>query len=118
MQIPASWASEMSYLGKLLQAGVSANEATQAEWARAAREAWLPGLIGMAVGVSAARLARKKVSGRDAIVFGLIGGVCGFGGAVAWSSRQATTTMVHDAAKNIDAVRNDHWLKKHPICYG
>jgi hypothetical protein len=50
-------------------------------------------------------------------VGGLVGGILGFGGGVAWGSRKATSAVARRAAKNFGAVRDQHWLEKHPIAY-
>jgi hypothetical protein len=50
-------------------------------------------------------------------VGGLLGGVLGFGGGVAWGSREAASAIARRAAKNLGAVRDQHWLEKHPIAY-
>lgn len=128
MRIPSPLASEFSYFRRLLSAGLDAATPFQGdapdqsparpEWGDAARRAWVPALIGTAVGMSAVCIAFRGKSRRDTLVGALVGGAVGFGGGVAWSSRDATTTLVKHAAKNIGVVRNDHWLEKHPICYG
>lgn len=127
MRPPAPLRSEFSYFGKLLGAGWkaatavrtnAANETPQQEWARAAGTAWLPALVGAVVGVSAVCLTRKHKTTGDALIGALVGGAVGFSGGAAWSSREMTSSIVRDAAKNMGAVRDGHWLEKHPICYG
>jgi hypothetical protein len=123
MNIPTSLKSEIAYSRKLLEAGLDAvtavrdgapNQTLAPEFARAARDAWLPAAIGTAVGVF---LARKSKTGRGALMGGLLGGAVGFGGAVAWGSRQVTGVIARRAAKNLSAVSDAHWLEKHPITY-
>jgi hypothetical protein len=126
MRIPASLSSEFTYFRRLLAAGLNTAAADQDEpdvtsrrvWVTATRSSWLPAVIGMAVGVSAVCLSDRTRSGRGAVLGALAGGALGFGGGVAWGSRDVTTTLVRHAAKNIGVVRDDHWLEKHPICYG
>lgn len=126
MKIPASLKSEMAYSRRLLEAGLNAASAAPdgaphqtlaPELARAARSAWVPAMIGAAVGVLAVYSARKSRPGRGALLAGLIGGAFGFSGGVAWSSRAATSVAVRHAAKSIGAVRDERWLQKHPIAY-
>jgi len=126
MKIPASLKSEMAYSRRLLEAGLKSataapdgapNQTLAPELARAARGAWGPALIGVAVGILAACSVRKSRSGRGALLAGLIGGACGFGGGVAWSSRAATSSAVRNAAKSIGAIRDERWLQKNPIAY-
>ena len=127
LRIPASVTSDFSYVRRLLEAGLNAatsvpsdaaKRSTKRERSRAALYVWTSAAIGMAVGASAMYVARKGKFGRNALAGALVGGVCGFGGSLAWGSREVTSKMVHDAAKNIGAVRDDRWLEKHPICYG
>jgi hypothetical protein len=47
----------------------------------------------------------------------LLGGVIGFGAAVAWESRRLSASVAGGALKNIERVRDEHWLTKHPIDY-
>ena len=72
-----------------------------------------------AIGASAGLLysARKHELIRNQILFGVLGGIIGFGTNVALSTRQLTGEMVHGAVRNINTVRDAHWLAKHPIDY-
>jgi hypothetical protein len=125
MRIPASLKSEFTYSRKLFEAGLNAasvgdgaqNETLAREFTRAARAAWAPAAVGVAVGVLGVCLVAKSRSGRGALVGGLLGGVLGFGGGVAWGSREAASAIARRAAKNLGAVRDQHWLEKHPIAY-
>jgi hypothetical protein len=123
MRIPASLKSEFTYSRKLFEAGLNAagdgarNETLGPEFARAARAAWVPAAVGVAVGILGVCLVTKSRSGRGALVGGLLGGIIGFGGGVAWGSREATSAIARRAAKNVDEVRDQHWLEKNPIAY-
>jgi hypothetical protein len=126
MRIPASVKSEFSYSRKLFEAGLNAassvgggarNESLAPELARAARAAWVPAAVGVAVGILGVCLVPKSRSGRGALVGGLLGGIVGFGGGVAWGSRRATSAIARRAARNLGAVRDQRWLEKNPIAY-
>ena len=126
MKIPAFLKSEITYSRKLFEAGLNAattvrdgapNQTLAPEFARAARGAWVPAAIGATAGILGICLARKSRPGRDALVGGLLGGILGFGGGVAWGSRQATATIARRAARNLGTVRDAHWLEKNPITY-
>jgi len=72
-----------------------------------------------AIGASAGLLysARKHEPIRNRALFGILGAVIGFGTNVALSTRPLTTEIVHGAVRNINTVRDAHWLARHPIDY-
>jgi len=72
-----------------------------------------------AVGASVGLLygARKHESIRNQVLFGVVGGIIGFGTNVALSTRPLTSEIVHGAVRNMNAVRDAHWLARHPIDY-
>ena len=128
MRIPAVLKSEFTYSRKLFEAGLNAagasavgdsarNETLAPEFARAARAAWVPAAVGVVVGILGVCLVAKGRSGRGALAGGLLGGILGFGGGVAWGSREATSVIARRAAKNLGAVRDQRWLEKNPIAY-
>ena len=85
--------------------------------ARSAR-ASLPWVaIGASVGLLSVYSARKHESIRNQVLFGILGAVIGFGTNVALSTRPLTGEIVHGAVRNINTVRDAHWLAKHPIDY-
>jgi hypothetical protein len=120
--------SEVEYGRKILDSGL--------EGARSGREAFLSGralnpflnesvrkaLIPAAIGACIGMLGsyggnnRQKSLGRT-LVFGLLGGVMGFGTGVAWESRRLTASATNGALRNIHKVRDEHWLEKHPVAY-
>ena len=73
--------------------------------------------VGAAVGLLAVCSGRKHKSIRNQIRFGLLGAAIGFGANVALGTRQLTGEMVHSAVRNINTVRDAHWLAKHPVDY-
>ena len=87
--------------------------------ARSARASLPWAAIGASVGLLSVYSARKHESIRNGVLFGVLGAVIGFGlGAnVPLSTWQLTGEMVHGAVRNINTVRDAHWLAKHPIDY-
>jgi hypothetical protein len=61
-------------------------------------------------------MGRKRKPVR-AIACGALGGAVGFVASFAWSSHTLAETVARGALKNIAAVRDQHWLKGHPIDY-
>lgn len=85
---------------------------------RSARDSWGPAVIGASIGVLSAYLQRKHRHARAvAMGYTLLGAVVGFGTGMAWGTRRLTGTVVRGAKKGIDAVRDEHWLERHPINY-
>ncbi|MFB3915887.1 MAG: hypothetical protein ACE14M_04120 [Terriglobales bacterium] len=85
---------------------------------RSARHSWGPAMIGASIGILGAYLHRKQGHARAvALAYTLVGAAIGFGTGMAWGTRRLTGTVVRGAKKGIDAVRDEHWLQKHPITY-
>lgn len=51
------------------------------------------------------------------IALGVAGSAIGFFAGFTWKTRELTASMVHAAAKNMNVVRDEHWLARHPIDY-
>ena len=83
--------------------------------ARSARASLPWAAIGASVGLLYS--ARKHESIRNQVLFGILGGIVGFGTNATLSTRQLAGEMVHGAVRNISTVRDAHWLGKHPIDY-
>jgi len=124
--MPASLKSEIKYSRKLFEAGLDAaitvrdgapNQTLAPELVCAARSAWVPAVIGAALGVLTLRLARKGRSGRGALVGGLVGAAIGFGGGFGFGLREVTALVAQRAAKNLGVVRDARWLERHPVNY-
>ena len=71
-------------------------------------------LTGAALGTCADTLVRKRSPrlSRTAAFAGV-----GFLATLAWSTRNITSAMARSAAKEIERVRDEHWLEMNPINY-
>jgi hypothetical protein len=54
---------------------------------------------------------------RTQVLFSALGAIIGLGTNMALSTRELTSEIVHEAVRNINTVRDAHWLAKHPIDY-
>ena len=81
------------------------------------RHALGPAMIGAclgALGSSPALIQRRRTR---ALFFCLLGGIAGMGVGFAWQSRRLTESVASGAWKNLNKVRDERWLEKHPIDY-
>lgn len=126
MEVLQSLTSEVVYAYRLLQAGFGAcapvREAGASQPNRTSpfhktSSGWAPAAVAAAVGIVGALVLRRDKSLNSLAVSGLIAGSIGFGGALAWGSRDRTAEIARAAVKNINAVRDSHWLDKYPIDY-
>ena len=74
--------------------------------------ATLAGCLGLLGGYLGGRHKRAR-----AIAFGALGGAVGFAAIFAWGSHDFAESVAHAALKNMSVVRDQHWLKSHPIDY-
>ena len=120
MRLLPSLKSEVIYARDIVKAGLDAaapGEETSATLARASQSALAPAAVGVAIGVLGVYLGRKDRNAIAALVGGLVGGALGFTGGVAWGTRERTRTCCVNAAQNVQAVRDAHWLEKNPVAY-
>jgi hypothetical protein len=78
--------------------------------------------LGLAAIGACAGLLQCVVSGRRrrvpaSLALGAVGSAVGFFAGFTWKTRDLTGSMVHGAAKNMGVVRDERWLKRHPIDY-
>jgi hypothetical protein len=81
------------------------------------RDALKPAAIGACIGLLGSYPGNRRNCAGRALAYGLVGGVLGLGAGIAWRSRFLSASVVSSAWKNIDRVRDEHWLEKHPIDY-
>src|ERR1022692_16854 len=81
------------------------------------RNALKPAALGACLGVLGSYPGCREKSIDEPWAYGLLGGVIGFGAAIAWESRCLTASVTGGALENIGRVRDEHWLTRHPIDY-
>jgi hypothetical protein len=85
---------------------------------RSVQSSWMPAAIGAYIGALGATLGnRRKPKYGLVAVSSVLGATIGFTTGMAWGTRRLTGNMARGARKNIDAVRDAHWLSKNPIDY-
>jgi hypothetical protein len=73
--------------------------------------------LGACIGVLGGYLGRKHQPAVRAVAYGALGGAVGFAASFAWNSHTFAETVARGALTNVGAVRDQHWLKNHPIDY-
>lgn len=81
------------------------------------RKALVPAAVGTFIGVLGSYAGDRQRSIGKMLMFGLLGGVLGFGTGVAWENRYLTASAANGALRNMHKVRDEHWLEKHPVAY-
>ncbi len=84
---------------------------------QSARASFLMAAIGACAGLLPLYLARRRGRIPKAIASGVIGSAVGFCAGFTWKNRDLTTSMARSALKQINVVRDEHWLERHPIDY-
>jgi len=72
-----------------------------------------PAVLGAGIGALSAYLRKDRRTMSRSASAGLIGAVVGFSAAAAWVSRGSARA----ALRNVNTVRDAHWLEKNPIAY-
>jgi hypothetical protein len=81
------------------------------------RKALKPAALGACVGLLTSCPGRQRRSVAQVLASGLLGGLIGLGAGLVWEGRFLAGSAASSALKNIDKVRDEHWLEKHPIDY-
>ncbi len=84
---------------------------------RSARLSAAAGALGASLGLIAVAVGMRRKSMRSAVGFGLVGAVLGFSSSMAFCTRDLTSGMAQGALSKVNAVRDAHWLARHPIDY-
>lgn len=118
--------SSIDYGLKLLDSGLEGARSGEGEFLdgkplapfleESARHALGPAAIGVFIGVLGSRASGHKSTSR-AFLLGLLGGVLGFGVAVAWENRRLAARVASSAFRSMSKVRDEHWLELNPIDY-
>jgi hypothetical protein len=74
-------------------------------------------VAGAAIGVLCSYFGSKRKLTKESVLFGALGGFAGFLIGAGWSTRHLTNGMRVGAMHNINSVRDEHWLERHPIDY-
>ena len=80
-------------------------------------KAWRPAAIGACIGVVGSIPGNRRKSVRKLLACSVVGGAIGFGLGMAWQNRRFTESIANGALRNINKVRDEYWLKGHPIDY-
>jgi H+/Cl- antiporter ClcA len=73
--------------------------------------------IGACAGLAQCFLSDRRRRVPVGLAIGAVGSIVGFFAGFTWKTRDRTSSMVHAASKNMSAVRDEHWLERHPIDY-
>ena len=81
------------------------------------RNSWKPAVVGACIGVLSSFPENRNRSINKMLVHGLLGGALGWSVGLAWRSRRLTESVANGAMQGIGRVRDERWLKNHPIDY-
>jgi len=85
--------------------------------AESVRNALMPAAFGLCIGVLGGYRGNLHRSGSKVFGYGFVGGAIGFAASVVWESRRFAASVASGALRNIDKVRDEHWLESNPIDY-
>lgn len=74
-------------------------------------------LLGIGAGLLQTYLGARRRRLSRGVALGALGGAVAFMMAASWKSRHLTSSMMKGALQEIGVVRDEHWLKGHPIDY-
>ena len=119
--------SSIDYGRKLLDSGLEGARSGEGEFLQgeplapfleeSARQALEPATIGVFLGVLSSCAGNRENSASKTLLYGLLGGVIGFGVGVAWGSRRLAASVASSAFESMGKVRDEHWLENNPIDY-
>lgn len=81
------------------------------------RDSLILAAVGACLGLLRPYVTRRHNRLPRALAGGAIGSALGFCAGFAWKTRAATSGLVHSARKEMDRVRDEHWLEMNPIDY-
>ena len=81
-----------------------------------ARNSVTAAALGASIGLLGGLCTNRKCAGK-AIACGVAGAAIGLAAGVLWEGRRFGASVISGALKNIEKVRDEHWLEKHPIDY-
>ena len=126
--VSSNWSrSELEYRRRILNSGLEGARSGRETFLNgrsltpflneAARNALKPAVVGACVGMLSGYRGNGNSSISRILGFGFLGSLIGFACGVAWESRDLTASIAANALTNIDKVRDERWLQKHPIDY-
>jgi hypothetical protein len=78
---------------------------------------WKYAAVGVCVGALSSIPGKQQRSISRTLTYSLASGVLVLGIGTAWNTRCLMTSIARGARRSIDSVRDEHWLKSHPIDY-
>ena len=78
---------------------------------------WVATAIGGAIGALSAVVGRRRRSGYGSVWGGVVGSTIGFGGGIAWASRDFTGAVARSVIRKVNVARDARWLERNPINY-
>ena len=73
--------------------------------------------VGACLGLLRYYLPARKARAAQSVACGVVGSAIGFVAGFAWTTRDLTESMANSAFKQMNVVRDEHWLDRHPIDY-
>ncbi len=105
--------SDLEYVRDLIGAGWKGAVSARPSPRKQAGLLLTPAILGAGLGALSAFLRKDRRSMSGFASAGLIGSMLGVSAAAAWASRSSARA----ALRNINTVRDEHWLAKNPIAY-
>jgi hypothetical protein len=122
-----SLSGRLGYSRNLINAGIagvraghhsaSCERLSPEKLAQSARKSLVIAAAGACVGLLYSRLVRPHGNRSRAIALTAVGGTLSFCTGFLLDNRQAASTLVHGAAREVRRVSDAHWLEMHPINY-
>ncbi len=119
--------SSAEYGQRILDAGIEGARSGEDEFledkrlisvlGESVKDSMVPTAVGVAAGVLLGYVIYRRNSTARSLACGLLGGLLGFSGGMAWENRRLGASVVGGAMKNIGKVRDEQWLRRHPINY-
>lgn len=127
MNLPNWSKSNIDYGRKLFNSGLEGARSGREEFLHgksltpflsdSVRHALRPAALGACLGVLGSYPGHRHNSTSRAFAYGFLGGAIGLGVYLAWEGRHLAASIASGAFKNIERVRDEHWLERHPIDY-
>jgi hypothetical protein len=73
--------------------------------------------VGAVAGVLQCMSAGHRRRVHEGLAMGMLGSAFGFLAGFIWKTRDLSSSMIKGAAKNMETVRDGHWLETHPVDY-